>query len=137
MARSWKTEIDEDKLKAMIASDSDKVAAVFNKSTDDLAETDKSNTIESSAKFSQSGVADRVYERLEATMKELSTQALKGSQSVIGKQLTAFDTRIDAFEDRLVGIEDRYWRQFTAMEKAIQQANSQSGWLMQQFSGGM
>jgi flagellar hook-associated protein 2 len=30
-------------------------------------------------------------------------------------------------------LEDRYYRQFTAMEKAIQQMNSQSMWLMQQF----
>lgn len=119
-------EIDEDKLKSMIASDLSKVSEVFNKDSDS---TDRFT------KFAQSGVADRVYEQLEATMKEISSQALTGSQSVIGKQLSNFDTRIDSFENRLVKIEDRYWRQFSAMEKAIQQANSQSSWLMQQFGG--
>jgi len=33
-------------------------------------------------------------------------------------------------------IEDRYWRQFTAMEKAIQRANQQSAYLMQNFFSG-
>lgn len=139
LSNNWrdhgKLSIDENKLKAMIASDLPKVASIFNKSTSTLDPTDKSDTIKSPVKFAQSGVADRIYERLEATIKELSEQALKGPQSVIGKQLTALDTRINAFEDRLVDIEDRYYKQFTAMEKAIQKANSQSGWMMQQFGG--
>lgn len=41
--------------------------------------------------------------------------------------------QIDTFQDRLTQIEDRYWRQFTAMEKAISQMNEQSDYLMQQF----
>ncbi len=128
-----KLELDENKLKGMISSDLTKVAEVFNKSTSSLAATDDSNTIMSQTKFSESGVADRIYERLEATMKELTKQALGGSQSTIGKQLTSFDTRIAAFESRLVNIENRYYRQFSAMEKAIQRANSQSSWLSQQL----
>lgn len=126
--------IDETKLKAMISTDLSKVAEIFNKSTSTLPANDTSKTTESTLKFSQSGVADRIYERLEATMRDLSSQALKGSQSVIGKQMSSLDTRISQFEDRLTRTEDRYWRQFTAMEKAIQQSNSQSTWLMQQFN---
>jgi flagellar hook-associated protein 2 len=33
--------------------------------------------------------------------------------------------------------ENYYWKQFTAMEQAIQKSNSQSGWLTQQMGGGM
>ena len=36
----------------------------------------------------------------------------------------------------LISVENRYWKQFTAMEKAIQQMNAQSAWLAQQFGGG-
>jgi flagellar hook-associated protein 2 len=45
------------------------------------------------------------------------------------------DSQMDRFEDRLIQVEDRYWRQFTAMEKAIQRSNQQSMFLMNQFGG--
>lgn len=124
--------IDEEKLKTMMAMDITKVAEVFNKSTSTVTDG-TATTINNQTKFNESGVADRMYERLEAVMKEITSQALKGSQSVLGKQITSIDTTINAFEDRLSSIENRYWRQFTAMEKAIQQSNSQSAWLMQQL----
>ena len=37
-------------------------------------------------------------------------------------------------EDRLQRTEERLWRQFTALEMAIDQMNAQSMWLTQQFS---
>lgn len=82
--------------------------------------------------------------KLRSTIKETITviegragNALKTSaQFTLGRNLTSIDSQISRFEDRLIKVEDRYWRQFTAMEKAIQKANSQSAYLMQQFSGG-
>ncbi|UZW67082.1 hypothetical protein OC195_04795 [Priestia flexa] len=44
------------------------------------------------------------------------------------------DDQISRFESRLVQVEDRYWRQFTAMEKAIQNSNAQSMQLSQYFA---
>ena len=41
------------------------------------------------------------------------------------------NTKIDDWKDRLKGIEERYWKQFAAMEAAIQKANSQSSIFMQ------
>ena len=41
--------------------------------------------------------------------------------------------RISDLEDRLEQIEARYWKQFTAMEKAIEKANSQYSYLTQYF----
>ncbi len=54
--------------------------------------------------------------------------------SAIGRQIAVLNERIDTWEERLQQIEDRYWRQFTAMERAIQQMNATSVWLTQQFS---
>ena len=45
------------------------------------------------------------------------------------------DKRIDRENQRLITIEQRYWKQFTAMEQAMSQMNSQSSWLSQQFGG--
>ena len=36
--------------------------------------------------------------------------------------------------DQYIRIEDRYYRQFTALEKAIAQMNTQSMWLTMQFT---
>jgi flagellar hook-associated protein 2 len=56
-------------------------------------------------------------------------------QFAIGRELVMVDKNISRFEERLKMVEDRLWRQFTAMEKAIQRANDQSLYLMQQFGG--
>lgn len=54
-------------------------------------------------------------------------------QSFIGRNIRRLDDRIESFEDRLQRIEARHWRQFTAMEKAMDQMFSQSQWLQQQL----
>ncbi|MEW9675994.1 flagellar filament capping protein FliD [Lentibacillus sp. L22] len=56
-----------------------------------------------------------------------------GEITSFGKRMKQLNKQIDTFQDRLTQIEDRYWRQFTAMEKAISQMNEQSDYLMQQF----
>ena len=52
----------------------------------------------------------------------------------LGSLLDDYENQISAFERKLADIEDRYYRQFTAMEKAISQANSQSAMLMNYFA---
>ncbi|WP_281168103.1 flagellar filament capping protein FliD [Desulfoscipio gibsoniae] len=75
-------------------------------------------------------------------MKSISTKAGNDNEfslvddSFIGKEIKDINDRAAKIEDRLKQVEDRYWRQFTAMEKAIQQINSQSTWLIQQFGMG-
>ncbi|WP_299093524.1 flagellar hook-associated protein 2 [uncultured Metabacillus sp.] len=84
------------------------------------------------------GIAKRLRETIDGTIKNIEEKAgnsLKvNNQFTIGRTLNSIEDQIDRFEDRLIQIEDRYWRQFTAMEKAIQQSNSQMSYLMQQFS---
>ncbi|HDI6349178.1 TPA: flagellar filament capping protein FliD, partial [Escherichia coli] len=54
----------------------------------------------------------------------------------MGRQMKSLNNNIDRLELRMKTIEERYYRQFTAMEQALSKANAQSGWLMQQFGGG-
>ena len=44
----------------------------------------------------------------------------------LGQNIIDLGTRISDWKDRLKDIEDRYYSQFTAMETAIQNANTQS-----------
>lgn len=54
-------------------------------------------------------------------------------QSSLGQEVSRLDRRILETVERLQKIEDRYWRRFTALERAIARMNSQSEWLAAQF----
>ncbi len=118
--------IDPDKLKKAIKDDPNAVYELF---------MSKGTTT------SEQGIARRLRESISDTMKKVEGKAgnaLKTNQQfTMGRNLNDLDSRIDNFERKLVGIEDRYWRQFTAMEKAISRMNQQSMFLMNQFGGGM
>ncbi|WP_052712146.1 flagellar filament capping protein FliD [Domibacillus indicus] len=120
-----KLEIDETKLKKALAENPEAVEALFIGGGD-------------STSVSEQGIIHRLYDTVGKTMDQLKERAgsagYTNQKFAIGRQLTDIDSSISRFEDRLLQVEDRYWKQFTAMEKAMQQANSQSAYLMQQFS---
>ncbi|MBF7081971.1 flagellar filament capping protein FliD [Desulfallas sp. Bu1-1] len=123
---SGKLVIDENKLREAIEKDPQGILDLFTKNPD-------------TKEYSEMGIAMRLYEDVNYGMERLIDKAGNASDvklvdnSFIGKEIKEIDERIDTWEDRLKQLEDRYYRQFTAMEKAIQQMNSQSMWLMQQF----
>ena len=45
------------------------------------------------------------------------------------KRIQALADRIEDMNDKLVDEENRYWKQFTAMETALAKLNQQSDWL--------
>ncbi|WP_216830361.1 flagellar filament capping protein FliD [Alkalihalobacterium elongatum] len=57
----------------------------------------------------------------------------QNQQFTLGREIDAIDRRVTDYERRLQQYEDRLWRQFTAMEKAMQQANSQAEMLYMQL----
>ena len=119
--------IDEAKLKKAIEEDPSSVENFFRGGTD--------STIES-----QKGIIHRLYDSVNETYNVLKAQAgglsSTNANFTMGQELTNVDSRITSFEKRLEKVEDRYWKQFTAMEKAIQRANSQSTYLTNMFSTG-
>lgn len=120
-----KLEIDETKLRDAIAKDPESVMKVF---------ANRGTTYE------DKGIAYRMRDSIDATMAKVELKAGKSystnQQFTIGKNLIDVDKRISDLQERLKDTEDRYYRQFTAMETAIQRANQQSTYLMQQFGGG-
>ena len=57
-----------------------------------------------------------------------------GDSSFIGEQIRSVNKMISREEDRLQRLEDRYWRQFTALERLVSQLNAQSSWLLSMFN---
>lgn len=115
--------IDEEKLKKAISDDPNQVYELF--AAD--GETD-----------GEKGVARRLVAAMDETRKNIITKAgSDGSVNnsfTLGRLLDNYKEQISSFEDRLTALEDRYWKQFTAMETAIQKANSQSTYLSNMFT---
>lgn len=112
-----KLEINETKLKQALEDDPESVQALF---------------------ASAEGIASKLQANITEATDKLKAKAGNAFSTnatfTIGRDLSDVESRITRFEDKLLNIEDRYYAQFTAMEKAIQNANSQSSYLSSYFS---
>lgn len=120
-----KLEIDETKLREAINADPNKVYEVFAKSGTTASDT---------------GVVSKMRAVITESRTKLTEKAgVSGSVNTsftIGRLLKGYDDQISKLEVRLKQVETRYYKQFSAMETAIQRANSQSAQLMNAFGGG-
>ncbi|OEF97795.1 hypothetical protein BHF68_13225 [Desulfuribacillus alkaliarsenatis] len=84
---------------------------------------------------SNKGIGFRLYESAGAAIKSIQDKAGREGavvdNSFMQREIRQYDEQIERFERRLASVEERYWRQFTAMEKALSQLHSQGDWLMQ------
>lgn len=120
-----KLELNEAKLKEAIGKDPEAVYQVF------AADGNS---------FGEKGLARRMRETL-GTMREniinrAGNDTRQNHQFTIGRNLDNIEDRISSFERRLQQVESRYWKQFTAMEKAMQRSNNQANFLFSNLSGG-
>lgn len=92
-----------------------------------------------STKDSGHGIAVRIYDISTRFIDSLKTKAgnsLSSSKDFdIGKSLDRINTQINSMNDRLTQMEDRYYKQFSAMESAMSKYNSQSSYFSS-ISGG-
>ncbi len=144
-----KLKIDEDELKEAITNDVDGVMDLLFK-TPDSTTTDKE-------KRAETGLVNRLYDDMIEGMKNIIDKSgtgdnaslyrnvkstilidfvtKSGSISLLDKDVVNIEKQISRENSKLSSIEERYWRQFTAMEKAMNQMNSQSSWLASQMGG--
>ncbi len=123
---------DEKKLREAIAKDPDQVIQIFTKT----GKADDVEVIDGQAKNVDSrGIAQRLQDTLSSITKDIEKKAGKTTDTdnkySIGKNMVDLDSRIERMQKRLVAVESRYWRQFSAMESAINKANQQSGMFAQ------
>lgn len=123
-----KLQIDETKLRKALTEDPDRVMSTLTQSGEKKADGTDTR-----------GVIVRLRSAMDEFGKKIESKAgratMTDSQYSIGKNLIDMDKRIDTWKLKLENIESRYWKQFTAMEQAINKANSQSGMFIQ-FAGG-
>ncbi|AXH98476.1 flagellar hook-associated protein 2 [Sporosarcina sp. PTS2304] len=121
-----KLTINEDKLREKIAENPNAVYDLIGRGNDDPK---------------KAGIAHEYRNELTTAQKKISEKA--GSSTALndsfalGRSMKSMDKQIARFEQRLEMMENRYWKQFNAMETAIQRANAQSAQLMSSLGGGM
>ncbi len=131
--RSWHERgilhVDENKLKQALAEDPDGVMRLFTQTPSEEGAT------------SQMGVARRLDLALRSGMERVTRTAgnpvHRFDQSFLGNEIRRFEERLDAMEERMQRVEQRYWRQFTTMERMLSDMYAQSDWLSQQLMGMM
>ncbi len=118
--------IDEKKLKEAIAQNPQGIEKLFNNDSKNGGGT---------------GIARQLRTEVDATQKNIQKSAGKLGDTnkafSLGRTLDNMNKQIERFETRLQMSETRYWKQFNAMENAIQRANAQSASLMSSLGGGM
>lgn len=115
--------IDENKLRAALTDDPQAVMSFFNN--------------ESAIKAEQ-GLAVKLDNILKTQMESVASTAGRNTMgtdfSYLGREISNMDERLETLQDRLISIEESYWNKFSAMERALQQMQSQSDWLTSQLS---
>lgn len=104
-------QLDEAKFTAALDADRNSVAAVFG---------------------SEDGVAARLYSHIEARLK--SDAGIEARNQSLQKELTRIEDDKDALETRMALIEERYRKQFTAMDTLLASLTTTSNYLAQQLA---
>jgi flagellar hook-associated protein 2 len=123
---SWyeygKLYLNEDKLRAAISEDPDRVRDLFTAN----GATDK-----------EKGIARKLTSVLDRQMERITDTAGKASipydQSFLGNRIREYESRLADMEERLIRYEEQQWRKFSAMETALGKLYAQSDWLYQQL----
>jgi flagellar hook-associated protein 2 len=143
--------IDEPKLRTALKNNSDAVVQLFTQEsqytyTDGLDDSAKRKT-----RYEETGLAQRLHDIIQDNIRTTrDSNGKKGTliekaglptdssefKNIMSDVISQKDTLIYNLLDKLVDKEDALYKKFTAMEKALSQMNSQSGWLAQQFGGG-
>lgn len=113
--------VDETKLRQAITDNPNKVYEVFGKPDEGLAVK----------------LRDAVNEGVKSISARAGNAGDVNDKFTLGSTMKEFDNQILRFQERLKMSEDRLWKQFTAMEMAINRANAQSAQLMSTLGGGM
>jgi flagellar hook-associated protein 2 len=120
--------IDEEKLKLALQNDPSKVTDLFKGTTDGTTK----------------GIFEKVGNTMDVTLTKMVTKAgtskystdinsIYREDSVMGRNLKSYNKQISNLESRLTAMENRYYKQFTAMETAMSKYESQSSSLAGYF----
>lgn len=86
----------------------------------------------------QDGLGNTLYSEFSDKMRSssLSSALTFYNDKYMDKQMKSYQEKIDELEDKLVDLEDSYYKKFAAMETALSELNSKTSYLTNLFGGG-
>lgn len=126
--------IDEDKLRKALETRPDDVISMFSAVDKGSKEATANDGIFSRMKKIEQAALQSLSEKAGTSRVSSDLSAAFLPKSQLGDQLSDFDKRISETERRLLMTENRYYKQFTAMETAMNRFNSTSSSLFSMLS---
>jgi flagellar hook-associated protein 2 len=142
--------LDENRLRAALNTRGEQVAALFSRESSIIYSPDLT-AAQRTERHATAGIAHRLSDILQDNIRTvrdssgrqgllLERAGIPGNvtefRNVLTSEISRLEGRIETALTALTQREDRLWRQFTALERAIQRMNSQSMWLEQQLGPG-
>lgn len=115
--------IDEEKLKKAIEANPDAIADLFTRNAGTNGTEDKGGLVTQLRSIAKTGI--------DSIATKAGKEGAVENTFTLGKNLISVESKIEEWKTKLKKIEERYFKQFSAMEQAIQKANSQSSMFMQ------
>ncbi|MCY9546111.1 flagellar filament capping protein FliD [Lysinibacillus xylanilyticus] len=130
MKNSGKLVINEGKLDAALEKDPDQVFKMFSQTGDVTVKEQIVNGKTVKVTEDSRGIAWRLRDEMKKMTTQIEKQAGRdgavNNTFSLGRAINESDTRMTKLQAKLRDVEARYWKQFTAMEQAINKANKQS-----------
>ena len=137
-----KVQFDENAFKAALEKDPEKVKDMFTAAEESYTD-DNGNKVVTKTGGLMTGIKN-VFDKYSATdsaTKGIFVQMAGATESPLSmlnnniqKQMDSYDDMIEKLKDKLEDEAERYYKQFSNMEVYINNMNSQSSWLAQQFA---
>lgn len=131
-------EIDEDKLRQALTENPEAVEQLLTSTgnqNDTVTKIDPSTGLESTIEADTRGFVKKIRDSLTNFKLAIETKAGRANMAEekysIGRDLKSTTERMDTLKRRLETIEQTYWKQFTAMEQAMNKASEQASIFMQ------
>ncbi|MCP1143753.1 flagellar filament capping protein FliD [Lysinibacillus endophyticus] len=129
-------QIDETKLRQALEEDPDAVSKLLSYPSGKEKDTMVINGV--TKEVDTRGLAQKLRGEMSKIKSKIEERAgrstMSETQYTLGKYLRDVDNSIKTWQDKLADLETRYWKQFTAMETAINKANQQYTSLSSYFS---
>lgn len=126
---------DEKKLDAALEKDPDQVYKMFSQTGDVTVKEQIVNGKTVKVTEDSRGIAWRLRDEIKKMTTQIQKQAGRegavNNTFSLGIAINESDTRMSKLQAKLRDVEARYWKQFTAMEQAINKANKQSSMFAQ------
>jgi len=140
--------VDEETLKNALANNPEQVIGLFTRQSSIPYNQAMEDSVMRKDRFNENGLIHRLSDIIQDNIRTTSIGNRRGAllekagmtgdrsmfSNTLYSQISSYDKRIDRLNDELIRRENSYFDQFSRLESLINQMNTQSSWLAQQFA---